>query len=67
MKAGILGRFFDRQMNAPHFPRPFGVFYTEERQCYEDALNEQVETAIKQKGAGDLNKLLTGREIWEIQ
>jgi 2-oxoglutarate ferredoxin oxidoreductase subunit beta len=66
VKAGILSRFFDRNMNAPHFPRPFGVFYTEDRFCYEDALNEQVETAIKQKGAGDLDKLLRGREVWEI-
>ncbi len=66
VKAGILGRFFDRKINEPHFPRPFGVFYSEDRFCYEDALNEQVETAIKQKGNGDLDKLLRGREVWEI-
>jgi 2-oxoglutarate/2-oxoacid ferredoxin oxidoreductase subunit beta len=66
VKAGILSRFFDRNTDAPHYPRPFGVFYSEDRFCYEDALNEQVETAIRQKGKGDLDKLLRGREVWEI-
>lgn len=29
-------------------------------------MNAQVDEAIKQKGKGDLNKLLKGREFWEI-
>jgi len=66
VKAGILSRFFDNPAIEGHFPRPFGVFYTVDRYCYEDAMNAQVEEAIKQKGKGDLNKLLSGREIWEI-
>ena len=67
VKAGILSRFFDRhEAGVEHFPRPFGVFYTEDRKCYEDGLNEQVMEAISKKGPGDLDKLLQGREIWEI-
>ena len=66
VKAGILSRFFDNPSLEGHFPRPFGVFYTSDRYCYEDALNAQVDEAIRQKGKGDLNKLLRGREIWEI-
>ena len=66
VKAGILSRFFDNPSKDGHFPRPFGVFYTADRYCYEDAMNAQVDEAIKQKGKGDLNKLLKGREFWEI-
>ena len=67
VKAGILGRFFDRPVEGKsHFPRPFGVFYREDRYCYEDALNNQVNDAIAKKGEGDLDQLLRGREVWEI-
>lgn len=67
VKAGILGRFFDRPSEGKsHFPRPFGVFYREERYCYEDALNNQVKDAVAKKGEGDLDQLLRGREVWEI-
>lgn len=66
VKAGILSRFFDRhEEGKPHFPRPFGVFYTENRECYEDGFNAQVEEA-KAKKAPDLDALLRGRETWVI-
>ena len=48
------------------FPRPFGVFYTNDGPCYEDMLNMQIEEVIKTKGKGNLNKLLSGRETWTI-
>ncbi|HMR45354.1 MAG TPA: 2-oxoacid:ferredoxin oxidoreductase subunit beta [Bacteroidia bacterium] len=67
VKSGILARFFDNPANEGHFPRPFGVFYKEERSCYEDDLLQQVEAVISSKGKGDLNKLLRGNEVWEIQ
>lgn len=68
VKAGILSRFFDRhEAGKSHYPRPFGVFYREDRTCYEDAMNAQVEEAVKLKGAGDLDKILQGRETWVIQ
>lgn len=67
VKAGILSRFFDDPKKDGHFPRPFGVFYTEQRACYEDDLNNQIENIVKSKGSGDLDKLLRGKEIWEIQ
>ncbi len=67
VKAGILSRFFDDPSHAGHFPRPFGVFYTENRTCYEDALIAQLEQATAKKGAGDLDKLLRGNETWVIE
>jgi 2-oxoglutarate ferredoxin oxidoreductase subunit beta len=66
-KAQILVRMFDDpQKSGGHFPRPFGVFYQTERACYEDIMEMQVQETIFKKGAGDLDKLLRGREVWEI-
>lgn len=65
-KAQILTRMFDDPRVEGHFPRPFGVFYETERACYEDVMAMQLEEAIAKKGKGNLNKLLRGREVWEI-
>jgi 2-oxoglutarate/2-oxoacid ferredoxin oxidoreductase subunit beta len=67
VKAGILSRFFDNpRKGGDHFPRPFGVFYTEDRGCYEDGMNQQIADTISQRGEGDLDKLLKGKDTWEI-
>jgi 2-oxoglutarate ferredoxin oxidoreductase subunit beta len=65
-KAQSLVRMFDDPALESHFPRPFGVFYANQRACYEDMLNLQIEEVIKTKGRGNLNKLLSGRETWTI-
>lgn len=64
-KAQILTRLFDNPQTEGHFPRPFGVFYATDRPCYEDVMDMQIEQA-KIRGAGDLDKLLSGRETWVI-
>ena len=66
VKAGILSRFFDNPKNANHLPRPFGVFYVEERACYEDRMQDQITQMKAKKGEGNLDALLKGRETWEI-
>ncbi len=65
-KAQILVRMFDDPRIEGHLPRPFGVFYKGDRPCYEDTLNLQIEEVISSKGTPDLDKLLRGRETWEI-
>jgi 2-oxoglutarate/2-oxoacid ferredoxin oxidoreductase subunit beta len=66
-KAQMLVRMFDDpNKGGEHFPRPFGVFYETERACYEDVMAMQIEEAIATKGMGNLDKLLRGREVWEI-
>ncbi len=65
-KAQLLIRMFDDPRIEGHFPRPFGVFYEAERACYEDVMRLQIEEAIATKGAGDLDRLLRGKEVWEI-
>ena len=67
-KAQILVRMFDNpNKQGGHFPRPFGVFYETQRACYEDVMTMQIEEAIAGKGRGDLDKLLHGRDVWEIK
>jgi len=61
VKAGLLTRFFDAD-----FPRPFGVFYSEDRPTYEDAFVQQIDDAMEQKGQGNLDDLLKGTNTWTI-
>tara|TARA_B110000459_G_scaffold202649_1_gene256376 strand:+ start:2528 stop:3529 length:1002 start_codon:yes stop_codon:yes gene_type:complete len=60
-KAGLLSRFFDNDL-----PRPFGVLYCEQRECYEDALNNQIDKSIELKGEGNLDDLLSGNNSWTV-
>jgi 2-oxoglutarate ferredoxin oxidoreductase subunit beta len=67
VKASILTRFFDdpRQENA--LPRPFGIFYRENRSVYESELIDQVQNIITTKGPGKLNDLLKGSSTWIVE
>ena len=66
VKAGILSRFFDNPKKENHLPRPFGLFYVEDRYCYEDKMTQQITDSQSKKGAGDLDVLLRGKETWTI-
>lgn len=66
VKATILVRFFNNPSDENPLPRPFGVFYKEDRLCYEDALKAQITEAIASKGKGDLDELIAGRNTWTI-
>ncbi|MBN8701763.1 MAG: 2-oxoacid:ferredoxin oxidoreductase subunit beta [Bacteroidetes bacterium] len=66
VKAEMLVRFFNDATADNHLPRPFGVFYEEERNTYEEDFNQQIENTIQQKGKGNLDDLLRGKNTWEI-
>jgi 2-oxoglutarate ferredoxin oxidoreductase subunit beta len=66
-KAQTLVRMFDDpNKTGGHFPRPFGVFFEADRACYEDDMAMQIEETIASKGKGNLDKLIRGKEVWEI-
>ncbi len=67
VKASILTRFFDDPSTEGALPRPFGIFYVEKRDNYEDALITQLNKSIEAKGHGDLDALLRGNNTWEIK
>jgi len=64
VKANILARFFDDNSTEGALPRPFGIFYVEERGVYETEMNAQVAEFVEAKGAGSLNDLLRGPNTW---
>ena len=66
IKATMLTRFFDDPKKAGHLPRPFGIFYVEDKPAYEDAMSNQIAESKKSRGEGDLDTLLRGRSTWTI-
>ncbi len=67
IKATILASFFEDPSEDGALPRPFGVFYQNDRRTYEDALKQQMEGALARNGKGDLDALLRGNSTWEIK
>src|SRR5690606_29104922 len=51
----------------PAFPIPVGVFRAVERPSYERLLEDQVDTAVRQRGPGDLRALLHGGDTWTVE
>jgi 2-oxoglutarate ferredoxin oxidoreductase subunit beta len=66
-KASMLTRFFDDPRDEGAFPRPFGVFYEEDRPTYDEMLQGQIDHAVEEKGDIDLDKLIAGATTWEIK
>ena len=54
------------QMDYPQFPVPMGVLRSVEKPTFETMVHEQNQKIIKEKGPGSLEKLLVGRETWEV-
>ena len=49
--------FLLSRMRHPDFPEPIGVFRDVDRPTYDDMINSQVDDAVSEKGAGELQKL----------
>ncbi|MEE9231344.1 MAG: 2-oxoacid:ferredoxin oxidoreductase subunit beta [Acidobacteriota bacterium] len=54
------------RMNYPELPVPVGVFRAVTRPTYERLLQDQVDTAIAEKGEGNLEDLLKSADTWEV-
>jgi 2-oxoglutarate ferredoxin oxidoreductase subunit beta len=63
----MLSFILARMSSIPSLPRPVGVVYAVQRPLYEAEMARQIEQAIKKQGEGDLEKLLTKGETWDIQ
>jgi 2-oxoglutarate/2-oxoacid ferredoxin oxidoreductase subunit beta len=48
-------------------PRPFGVFYREDRATYDDLIRTQIEGITEKRGTGDLDALLASGDSWVIE
>ncbi len=61
-RAHILSQFSDRD----NFPLPIGVIRQENKSTYDSDFHSQIEAVKKEKGKGDLKKLLFGGNMWEV-
>jgi 2-oxoglutarate ferredoxin oxidoreductase subunit beta len=59
--AGVLAT-----LQRPDFPLPVGVFRAVEKPTYEAMLQDQVDSAVKERGRGDLKALLHSGDTWEV-
>ncbi|MBL4586526.1 MAG: hypothetical protein JKX84_05670 [Flavobacteriales bacterium] len=66
VKATMLARFYEDPSLKGNVPRPFGVFYTEERPTYETLLVNQINSAKEKFGVGELDDILKGSNTWTI-
>ena len=65
-KAFILAQFADFNTADNHFPRPFGVFYREDRACIDEQIADQISAVKAKKAKMPLNKILSGDKTWTI-
>ena len=49
------------------FPTPIGVLYVAESSTYEDRLEKQIKNAKKNLGEGNLEDLIRGVDIWDVE
>ncbi len=61
--AYIVGRMYWKE----EYPRPFGVFFRDQRATYEDLLHTQIDGIVARQGKGELSKLLGAGDTWEIE
>ena len=54
-------------LQRPNFPLPIGVFRAVEAPTYDALLENQVQEAIKRRGAGDLRALLNSGDTWTVE
>jgi len=54
-------------LTPPAFPTPIGVLRAVERPSYERLLDQQIATAVEQRGAGDLRALLQSGDTWTVE
>ncbi len=55
------------RMRRPDFPEPIGVFRDVQSETFDDAVRNQVQLAIDKKGRGDLQKLLSAGDTWQVK
>ncbi len=59
--------FMLSRLTHPAFPEPMGVFYCVEDDCYEDLVAQQVDSAVEQRGEGDLAALFNSGDVYTVE
>ena len=61
-----LAYLLSRMRHEDGFPEPIGVFRSVERPRYDVMINDQVEKATNDRGKGDLQKLFSSGDTWDV-
>jgi 2-oxoglutarate/2-oxoacid ferredoxin oxidoreductase subunit beta len=61
-----LAYLLSRMRHEDGFPEPIGVFRSVERPRYDVMINDQVEKATSERGKGDLEKLFSSGDTWDV-
>jgi 2-oxoglutarate ferredoxin oxidoreductase subunit beta len=59
--------FMLSRMRQPEMPEAVGIFREVDAPCYTELVRGQMNTAVAQKGQGDLQSLLKGPESWIVK
>lgn len=59
--------FMLARMRHPEFPEPMGIFRCVDRPVYDEEVQKQVDSAIEQKGEGDLESLFNSGDTWTVE
>jgi len=54
------------RMRYPDYPEPMGIFRAVERPTYDEAVGQQVDDVIGDKGEGDLEALFNAGDTWTV-
>lgn len=54
------------RMRHPEFPEPIGVFRDVQSPTFETQMQAQIDLAISTRGQGDLNKLFSSGDTWQV-
>jgi 2-oxoglutarate ferredoxin oxidoreductase subunit beta len=54
------------RMRNPEFPEPIGVYRCVDQPLYDEQLNEQIESARRKQGPGDLNEVFNAGDTWSV-
>jgi 2-oxoglutarate ferredoxin oxidoreductase subunit beta len=66
-KSKDLAYLIARLTDTPGFPTPIGVFLDIERSTYDEEMQQQIESAKKKLGDGNLNSLFNSGNTWNIE
>jgi 2-oxoglutarate ferredoxin oxidoreductase subunit beta len=61
-----LAYLLSRMRHEDGFPEPIGVFRSVERPRYDVLINDQIDRAMNDKGKGDLEKLFSSGDTWDV-
>ena len=54
------------QFDHPDYPVPLGVIHQEERSTHEDTILEREQLQREKRGAGELEALIRGQQVWTV-